>query len=125
MEDEKNREEAEEEGVIFKNLTNPIEIVKDENGHIKEVVLQVMELGEPDESGRRKPVPVEGKTETIQLDTLIQAIGQAVDASIFDCDKTRSLSTRKSVSVNLSIKIRRVTVSLPVQEARRPNVPMR
>ena len=82
-------EEAEEEGVIFKNLTNPLEIVKDENGHVKEVVLQCMELGEPDESGRRRPVPIEGKTETIQLDNVILAIGQAVDASLFDCDKTR------------------------------------
>ncbi len=82
-------EEAEEEGVIFKNLTNPIEVKKDKNGHIKEVVLQVMELGEPDASGRRKPVPVPGKTETIKLDTMILAIGQAVDASIFDCDKTK------------------------------------
>lgn len=82
-------EEAEEEGVIFKNLTNPIEVIKDENGHVKQVVLQVMELGEPDESGRRRPVPVEGKTETIDIDTMILAIGQAVDASIFECDKTR------------------------------------
>ncbi|MGN0694875.1 MAG: FAD-dependent oxidoreductase [Lentihominibacter sp.] len=82
-------EEAEEEGVIFKNLTNPLEIIKDENGHVKEVVLQCMELGEADESGRRRPVPIEGKTETIELDTVVLAIGQAVDASIFDCDKTR------------------------------------
>ena len=82
-------EEAEEEGVIFKNLTNPLEVIKDENGHAKEVVLQVMELGEPDASGRRRPIPVEGKTETIAIDTMILAIGQAVDASIFDCDKTR------------------------------------
>ena len=82
-------EEAEEEGVIFKNLTNPIEVVKDENGHVKGVILQVMELGEPDASGRRKPIPVEGKTETLAIDTMILAIGQAVDASIFDCDKTR------------------------------------
>ena len=82
-------EEAEEEGVIFKNLTNPIEVVADENGHVKEVVLQVMELGEPDASGRRAPRPVEGKTETIAIDTMILAIGQAVDASMFDCDKTR------------------------------------
>ena len=82
-------EEAEEEGVIFKNLTNPLEVVKDENGHVKEVILQVMELGEPDASGRRKPIPVEGKTETLTIDTMILAIGQAVDASIFDCDKTR------------------------------------
>ena len=68
-------EEAEEEGVIFKNLTNPIEVVKDENGHVKEVILQVMELGEPDASGRRKPIPVEGKTETLAIDTMILAIG--------------------------------------------------
>lgn len=82
-------EEAEEEGVIFKNLRNPLEVIKDENGHAKEVVLQVMELGEPDESGRRRPVPVEGETETIAIDNMILAIGQAVDASLFDCDKTR------------------------------------
>ena len=82
-------EEGEEEGVIFKNLTNPLEIIKDENGHVKQMVLQVMELGEPDASGRRKPIPVEGKTETIDVDTVILAIGQAVDASAFDVDKTR------------------------------------
>ena len=67
-------EEAEEEGVIFKNLRNPLEVIKDENGHVKEVVLQVMELGEPDESGRRRPVPVEGKTETVAIDTMILAL---------------------------------------------------
>lgn len=82
-------EEAEEEGVIFKNLTNPIEVVADENGHVKQVILQVMELGEPDASGRRRPVPVEGKTETIDIDNMILAIGQAVDAKLFDVDKTR------------------------------------
>lgn len=82
-------EEGEEEGVIFKNLTNPLEIIKDEKGHVKQVVLQVMELGEPDESGRRKPIPVEGKTETLDVDTVILAIGQAVDATPFEVDKTR------------------------------------
>ena len=82
-------EEAEEEGVIFKNLTNPLEILTDENGHVKQVHLQCMELGEPDASGRRRPVPIEGKTETIDIDTMILAIGQAVDASVFDVDKTR------------------------------------
>ncbi len=75
--------EAEEEGVIFKNLTNPIEMITDEKGRVKEVLLQVMELGEPDASGRRAPVPVEGKTETIAVDTVILAIGQAVDPSGF------------------------------------------
>ena len=81
--------EAEEEGVIFKNLTNPIEIIKDENGRVKQVVLQIMELGEPDASGRRAPKPVPGKTETIDIDNMILAIGQAVDASIFNMDKTK------------------------------------
>jgi NADPH-dependent glutamate synthase beta subunit-like oxidoreductase len=48
-----------------------------------------MKLGEPDASGRRSPVPVEGKTETIDVDTVILAIGQAVNAEAFDLDKTR------------------------------------
>ncbi len=73
-------EEAEEEGVIFRNLTNPIEVVG-ENGRVRAMRLQIMELGEPDASGRRAPVPVEGAEETIELDTVIVAIGQGVDAS--------------------------------------------
>lgn len=77
-------EEAEEEGVIFKNLTNPLEIIKDENGKAKQIVLQIMQLGEPDASGRRRPLPIEGKTETLEIDTVILAIGQAVDPSGFD-----------------------------------------
>lgn len=82
--------EADEEGVIFKNLTNPIEILKDEKGHVTQVVLQVMELGEPDASGRRAPRPVEGKTETLDVDTVILAIGQAVDPKGFEgVDLTR------------------------------------
>lgn len=74
-------EEAEEEGVIFLNLTNPLEIVADENGHAKQMVLQVMKLGEPDASGRRAPIPVEGETKTIDVDTVILAIGQKVNAA--------------------------------------------
>ena len=82
--------EAEEEGVIFKNLTNPIDVIADEEGKVKQVVLQVMELGEADASGRRRPVPIEGKTETLDIDTMILAIGQAVDSSKFEgLDKTR------------------------------------
>jgi len=71
--------EAEEEGVIFKNLTNPIEVVGD-NGKVKAVRLQVMELGEPDASGRRSPVSVEGKEEVIEIDSIIAAIGQKTDS---------------------------------------------
>lgn len=81
--------EGEEEGVIFKNLTNPIEFVAGEDGRVKQVILQVMELGEPDASGRRAPKPIEGKTETLDIDTAILAIGQAVDATPFTVDKTR------------------------------------
>jgi formate dehydrogenase major subunit len=76
-------EEAEEEGVIFKNLTNPLEIITDKDGHVKQLKLQIMELGEPDASGRRAPVPVKGKTETIDVDNVVLAIGQAVDAKAF------------------------------------------
>lgn len=83
-------EEAEEEGVIFKNLTNPLEIIKDENGHVKQIKLQIMELGEPDASGRRAPVPVEGKTETLDVNNVILAIGQAVEHGGLDgFDMTR------------------------------------
>ncbi|OUO76007.1 molybdopterin oxidoreductase [Blautia sp. An249] len=77
-------EEAEEEGVIFLNLTNPLEIVADENGKAKQMVLQVMKLGEPDASGRRAPIPVEGETKTIDVDTVILAIGQRVNPEGFD-----------------------------------------
>ncbi len=72
-------EEAREEGVQFKFLTNPAEIIAGADGKVKQMKLQVMELGEPDESGRRKPVPVEGKFEILELDSVISAIGQHVD----------------------------------------------
>ena len=68
-------EEAIEEGVEFLFLTNPDEIIG-ENGKVKAVKLQIMELGEPDASGRRKPVPVEGEFRTLDVDTVISAIGQ-------------------------------------------------
>ena len=67
--------EAIEEGVTFKFLTNPSEIIG-ENDTVKAVRLQIMELGEPDASGRRKPVPVEGKEEVLDVDLVISAIGQ-------------------------------------------------
>lgn len=76
-------EEAEEEGVTFKFLTNPAEFIG-ENGKVTSVKLQVMELGEPDQSGRRSPVPVEGKFETLPIDTVIMAIGQKVNTSGFE-----------------------------------------
>ena len=76
-------DEAREEGVIYKFLTNPAEIVG-ENGRVKEIKLQVMELGEPDESGRRRPVPVEGKFETLPVTCVISAIGQKANVAGFE-----------------------------------------
>ena len=64
---------AKEEGIIFKFLYAPKEIIG-ENGYVKAVELEIMELGEPDESGRRKPVST-GKFETVELDTVIVALG--------------------------------------------------
>ena len=72
-------EEAEEEGVIFKFLTNPAEIYGSD-GKVEGIRLQVMELGEPDASGRRRPVPVEGAIEDIKVDNVLMAIGQVADA---------------------------------------------
>ena len=76
-------EEALEEGVEFKWLTNPAEIIG-ENGKVVKIKLQVMELGEPDASGRRSPVPVEGKFEILDVDTVISAIGQRCNLQGFE-----------------------------------------
>ena len=76
-------DEAEEEGVIYKFLTNPAEIIG-ENGKVIAIKLQVMELGEPDASGRRSPVPVEGKFEILNVDSVIMAIGQQTDINGLD-----------------------------------------
>ena len=73
--DELEINEAEEEGVIYKFLTNPLSF-NGEDGKVKSMTLQLMELGEPDASGRRRPVPIEGKTEEIAVDSVILAIGQ-------------------------------------------------
>lgn len=66
---------AKEEGIEFLTLHNPIEYHADDNGRVKEAVLQVMALGEPDESGRRSPVPVEGQTLTIPVDLVVVSVG--------------------------------------------------
>ncbi len=76
-------DEAEEEGVIYKFLTNPAEIIG-ADGKVSAVKLQVMELGEPDSSGRRSPVPVEGKFEILDVDSVIMAIGQQTDVNGLD-----------------------------------------
>ncbi len=66
---------AKEEGIIFNLLTNPVEILTDENGWVKGMVVRKMELGEPDASGRRRPVEIPGSDYTIEVDTVIMALG--------------------------------------------------
>jgi glutamate synthase (NADPH/NADH) small chain len=66
---------AKEEGIIFDLLRNPVSIITDENNWVKGVKVIKMELGEPDESGRRSPIPVEGSEYEIECDTVIMALG--------------------------------------------------
>lgn len=66
---------AKEEGIEFLTLHNPLEYIGDEKGRVKQMRLQKMELGEPDASGRRRPVPIEGAIETIDVDEVIVSIG--------------------------------------------------
>ena len=68
-------EHAKEEGIEFRLLSNPTSIEGDENGHAAKVVCQKMELGEPDASGRRRPVPIEGEDFVLDADCVIIAIG--------------------------------------------------
>jgi len=70
-------EHARQEGVIFKLLTAPIRFIGDENGILQEVEYLKMQLGEPDESGRRRPVPIPGSEEKLAIDTALVAIGQS------------------------------------------------
>ena len=68
-------EHAQEEGIVFDLLNNPVEVLGDENGWVNQVRCIKMELGEPDESGRRRPVPIEDSEFEIDADCMIMAIG--------------------------------------------------
>ena len=89
-------DEAEEEGVIYKFLTNPLSF-NGEDGKVKSITLQLMELGEPDASGRRRPVPIEGKTEEIAVDSVILAIGQKL---VTDDVKELELNQRGNIAAD-------------------------
>ena len=84
---------AKEEGVIFDVLTNPTEILVDENGWVKGMKCVEMELGEPDESGRRKPVVKEGSEYIMDVDTVIMSLGTSPNPLI--SSTTRGLETNK------------------------------
>jgi glutamate synthase (NADPH/NADH) small chain len=76
-------EHAHEEGVIFDFLTNPVEIFGDENGTVVGMRCIKMELGEPDDSGRRRPVPIEGSEFDLDVDTVIMALGTRPNPLVF------------------------------------------
>lgn len=86
-------EHAKEEGIIFKFLTNPVEIKSDEKGWVKSIVCQQMELSEPDESGRAKPVPIPDAFIEIEADSVIMSIGTSPNPLIKST--TEGLETQK------------------------------
>ena len=84
---------AKEEGVIFDLLTNPVEILEDENGWVRAVRVIHMELGEPDASGRRRPVEIPGSEEEIPADTVIMALGTSPNPLL--ASTTKGLDTNR------------------------------
>ena len=92
-------EHAEEEGIVFKTLTNPTEVLGDENGWVKGMTCVEMELGEPDASGRRHPIVKEGREFVLDVDTMIMALGTSPNPLIrsttpgLDADKHGCLIT--------------------------------
>lgn len=91
---------AKEEGINFLTLHNPIEYIADEKGAVKAAVLQVMELGEPDASGRRSPVPVEGKTVTLGVDQVIVAVGVSPNPLVPKSIEGLELGRKNTIAVN-------------------------
>ena len=91
---------AKEEGIEFLTLHNPIEYLADEQGRVKQVVLQKMELGEPDASGRRSPVPIQGATETIDIDLAIVSVGVSPNPIVPSSIKGLELGRKGTITVN-------------------------
>lgn len=91
---------AKEEGVEFLNLHNPLEYIADEQGKVKQVVLQKMELGEADSSGRRRPIPIEGATETIDIDLAIVSIGVSPNPIVPQSIEGLELGRKGTITVN-------------------------
>lgn len=91
---------AKEEGIEFLTLHNPIEYHADEKGNLTEVVLQKMELGEPDASGRRSPQPIPGATETIAIDQAIVAVGVSPNPIVPTSIQGLELGRKNTIVVN-------------------------
>ncbi len=91
---------AKEEGVEFLTLHNPIEYIADEQGRVKQVILQKMELGEPDASGRRSPVPIPGATETLDIDLAIVSVGVSPNPIVPHSTPGLELGRKGTIAVN-------------------------
>ena len=91
---------AKEEGVEFMTLHNPIEYHANEQGRVAEAVLQVMTLGEPDESGRRSPVAIEGQTVTLPVDLVIVSVGVSPNPLIPSTVAGLEISKKGTIVVN-------------------------
>lgn len=91
---------AKEEGIEFLTLHNPIEYHADENGNVTEVVLQKMELGEPDASGRRSPQPIPGATVTVAIDQAIVAVGVSPNPIVPTSVEGLELGRKNTIVVN-------------------------
>ena len=91
---------AKEEGVEFMTLANPVEYLGDERGHVRAMRVQRMELGEPDASGRRSPVPIEGAIDEIPVDVVIVSVGVQPNPLIPNTFKGLDISRRGTIEVN-------------------------
>lgn len=91
---------AMEEGIIFKNLTNPVKVLSDENGRVRAIECVEMELGEPDESGRRRPVVKEGSNFELPVDTVIMSIGTSPNPLIRSTTKGLDTNRKGCLIVN-------------------------
>lgn len=91
---------AKEEGVKFLTLHNPIEYLADERGHVRAMRVQRMELGEPDESGRRSPVAVEGAIDEIPVDLVIVSVGVSPNPLIPNSIEGLEVTRRGTIAVN-------------------------
>ena len=91
---------AKEEGIEFLTLHNPLEYIADEKGAVKQVVLQKMQLGEPDASGRRSPKPIPGATETLDIDMAIVAVGVSPNPIVPTSIQGLELGRKNTIVVN-------------------------
>ncbi|HAL59994.1 MAG TPA: glutamate synthase (NADPH), homotetrameric, partial [Sarcina sp.] len=91
---------AKEEGIIFNLLTNPVEIHADENGWVKGITCLRMELGEPDESGRRSPVEIPGSEFFIECDAVIMSLGTSPNPLISSTTEGLDTNRRKCIVAN-------------------------